>query len=86
MRTKIVQLQAMHNSTKEHEEFRRLYDSILCDTVKCQMHCHQMRMRTLEFRNGCVLDESSGEPIQMPAAPFLDTLDLPVNGKRDLFV
>ena len=45
-----------------------------------------MRMSTLEFRNGYVLDERSGEPIQMPAVLVRDTLELPVNGKKDLLV
>ena len=45
-----------------------------------------MRMSTLEFRNGYVLDERSGEPIQMPTVLVRDTLELPVNGKKDLLV
>ena len=83
--TKKTQLEVL-NRTKEHKEFRRLYASILRDTVNRQMHCQQMRMSTLEFRNGYVLDKISNEPMQMPAASVRDTLELPVNGKRDLFV
>ena len=76
----------MVNHAKEHEEFRRLYGPILCDTVKRQMQIHQLKMHTLDFRNGYVLDGGGDPPIEIPADLERDKLEVPVNDKRDLFI
>jgi hypothetical protein len=43
-------------------------------------------MRTLDFINDHVLDGRGEQPIEIPATYRRDTLEVPVNGKRDLFV
>jgi hypothetical protein len=76
----------MVNHTKEHEQFRRVCEPILRDTMKLQMHSYQLKMRTLEFRDGYVLDGLGKEPIEMPAVLERNTPEVPLNGVRDLFV
>jgi hypothetical protein len=50
------------------------------------MQIHQLKMHTLDFRNGYVLDGGGDPPIEIPSDLERDKLEVTVNDKRDLFI
>ena len=86
LNTNKAHLAAMVMRTKDHEQFRRVCEPILRDTMKRQMHSYQLKMCTLEFRDGYVLGGRLKEPMHLPAALERATQEVRVNGIRDLFL